>query len=92
MNGTFTLTGVVVSVDTEYSAGYGNVTVIIVVGGAADYPIQCFRLRNGEEIATGQGVEIVDVGDVITATGRFKNYRGVIELDGCTLTAIIHDS
>lgn len=78
-----TLTGVITSVDTAYSADYKNVTVTIVVGGLTDYPIQCFRLK-------GDGADTIGVGDKITVTGILKNYKGTIEFDsGCNLDAIV---
>ena len=75
-----TLTGTIISVDTEYSADYGNVTVTITVAGAEDKPIQCFRLK-------GDGADTIAVGDVITVTGTLMNYGGKIEFNsGCTFT------
>ncbi len=76
---TKTITGVIATIDTEYSAEYGNITVTIVVAGLADYPIMCYRL-------TGEGAADLAVGDTITVTGILKNYKGTIEFDaGCTL-------
>lgn len=78
-----TLTGVITSVDTVYSADYKNVTVTIVVGGLTDYPIQCYRLK-------GDGADTIGVGDTITVTGTLKNYKGTIEFDaGCSLDAVV---
>lgn len=78
--GVFTLTGVIVSVDTAYDSGYKNVTVTIVVEGLTDKPIQCFRLK-------GEGAEVIAVNDTITVTGKIKNHYGKIEFDsGCTFT------
>ena len=75
----YTLTGVITTVDTEFSEQYGNVTVTIVVGDMTDKPIQCFRLK-------GEGAELIGVGDTVTVTGVIKNYNGKIEFDaGCTL-------
>ena len=74
-----TLTGTIISVDTEYSADYGNVTVTITVAGAEDKPIVCFRLK-------GTGADSIAVGDTITVTGTLMNYNGTIEFgSGCTL-------
>ncbi len=79
MSAPATLTGVVASIDTEYSAEYKNVTVTIVVGGMEDYKIQCFRLG-------GEGADTIAVGDTITVNGTLKNYKGTIEFDaGCAL-------
>ena len=78
--GTKTLTGSIASIDTAFSAEYGNITVTIVVGGLNDYAIQCFRMK-------GEGADKLAVGDVITVTGVIKNYKGTIEFDaGCTFT------
>ena len=75
-----TLTGTIISVDTAYSAQYGNVTVTITVAGAEDKPVQCFRLK-------GAGADTIGVGDTITVTGTLKNYNGTVEFNsGCTLS------
>ena len=79
MNAPSTLTGVISTIDTEYSEEYKNITVTIVVGGMEDYKIQCFRL-------SGEGVKDLAVGQTITVNGTLKNYKGTIEFDkGCTL-------
>ena len=76
--GEFTLTGVIVSVDTAYDSGYKNVTVTIVVEGLTEKPIQCFRLK-------GEGADVIAVNDTITVTGTIKNYNGTVEFDAnCT--------
>ncbi len=72
---TYTLTGTIASIDTKYNSQFGNITVTINVG-SENYPIQCFRLVGGEDLA---------VGDTITVTGVLKNYDGKIEFDAkCT--------
>ena len=82
MNAPATLTGVISTIDTEYSEEYKNITVTIVVGGMEDYKIQCFRL-------SGEGVKDLAVGQTITVNGTLKNYKGTIEFDkGCTLIAV----
>ncbi len=79
LSGTYTLTGVIKSVDTAYDSGYKNVTVTIVVDGLVDYPVQCFRMK-------GTGADTIKVGDTITVTGTLKNYYGTREFDAnCTL-------
>ncbi len=78
MDGEKTLTGVITTIDTPYSADYKNVTVTIVVAGILDKTVQCFRL-------VGDGAEALAVGDNITVTGTLKNYNGTIEFDAkCT--------
>ena len=40
----------------------------------------CYRLK-------GEGAENLAVGDVITVSGKLKNFQGTIEFDsGCTFT------
>ena len=78
--GTQTLTGVV-TVFTEYSASYNNLTVTIVVDGLTDYPIVCFRIK-------GDAIANVKLGDTITVTGDIINYNGTIEFNsGSSLDA-----
>lgn len=77
--GTKTITGTVVSVDTAWSDDYQNITVTIQVAGLESYKIMCFRL-------SGEGASALAVGDVITVTGTLTNYKGTIEFaQGCTL-------
>lgn len=90
--GQYTLTGVITSVDTEYSSQYSNVTVTIVVNNMTDKPVQCFRLK-------GTGADQIKVGDEITVTGNLMKYASYnddgtlkfskVEFDaGCTLDAV----
>ena len=73
------LFGKVVSIDTEWSDEYQNITVTIQVGDMAEQPIQCFRL-------TGEGAKDLAEGDEIAVFGTIKNYKGTIEFDkGCVL-------
>ncbi|MBO4422476.1 MAG: hypothetical protein J5879_03485 [Clostridia bacterium] len=82
MDGTYTLSGKIISVNTPYDAGYDNVTVTIEVEGCEDKPIQCFRLK-------GKGADTIKKNDKITVTGEIKNYNGTIEFDaGCSLDSI----
>lgn len=75
---TATLTGTVVSIDTEYSEQYGNVTVTINVTDT-DKNIQCFRLK-------GEGSDTIAVGDFVTVEGTLMNYNGTVQFgSGCTL-------
>ena len=82
LDGTHTLTGVITSIKTAYSASYGNISVNMVVPGFESQPLLCYRLQ-------GSGVEDLIVGDTITVTGRIKNYKGTIEFDeDCHLDAV----
>ena len=82
LDGTHTLTGKIISVDTMYDPGYKNVTVTIEVPGAEDMPIKCYRLK-------GEGADKLAVGDTITVTGTLTNYNGEIEFaQGCILEAV----
>ena len=76
---TFRLFGNVVSIDSEWSEDYQNITVTIAVAGLEEYPIQCYRLK-------GEGAKDLKVGDAITVEGILKNYKGTYEFDaGCEL-------
>lgn len=76
----FTITGTVSSIPSAYNEKYGNITVNLLVDGLEAYPIQCYRLA-------GEGAAEIKEGDVITVTGKIKNYKGnTIEFDaGCQL-------
>ena len=79
MEGTYTLYGKVVKIDTPWSADYKNITVTIQIGDLADKLIMCYRLK-------GEGAENLKIGDEITVSGVLKNYKGTIEFDaGCEL-------
>lgn len=83
LDGSYTLTGVVIMINASYSENNKNVTVTIKVEGKEDKPIQCFRLK-------GTGADVIKVGDTITVTGTLKNYNGTIEFDtGCTLDSYV---
>ena len=64
-----TLTGEVVSVDTPYDPGYGNVTVTMKVQG---YKFQCYRM-------VGDGIDQIRETDTITVSGVIENYNGKLE-------------
>lgn len=84
LNGTYRLTGVITSVDTEFSTQFNNVTVTITVDGTEkDLTIQCFRMK-------GEGADKIGVGDTITVSGEIVNYNGTIEFNtGCALESYI---
>lgn len=82
LDGTYTLSGTIIAVNTPFSAEYNNVTVTIAVDGKEDKPIQCYRLK-------GEGADTIKKNDKITVTGKIKNYSGTVEFDsGCTLDSI----
>ncbi len=72
MIGTYTLTGVIKSVDTKYSEQYGNITVTIQVGDLADKAFQCYRLKGAE----GVDISGLKVNDTIKVQGTFGSYNG----------------
>ena len=80
----YTLTGVITEIPSPYDEGYGNITVVIVVGNMTDKPIECFRMK-------GEGIENLEVGNTITVTGELLKYdnkseTGKVEFNaGCTL-------
>lgn len=82
----YTLTGVITSIPSAWSDSYGNITVVIVVNGMEDKPIECFRL-------SGEGANNLMVGDTITVTGELLKYNnntetGKVEFNaGCTLVS-----
>ena len=76
-----TLTGAVTGIDTAYSTQYKNISVVMDVDGAPGYEILCYRLK-GEEADT------LNVNDIITVTGKIKNYAGTIEFDYPTLESV----
>ena len=86
--GPYELTGEVTNISTVYSSEYHNITVDIVVDDLTDKPFRCFRLKNGDNITAGEGVEIIAVGDTITVTGEIIRYGNIVEFDsGCKLIA-----
>ena len=76
------LHGKVVAIPSAYSEQYGNITVNIQIGGLADQPVQCYRLK-------GEGIAELKEGDEISVFGVIKNYKGTIEFDaGCIIIPI----
>ncbi len=82
----YTLTGVITEIPSAWSDQYGNITVVMVVNGMTDKPIECFRL-------SGEGANNLMVGDTITVTGEILKYdnkteNGKVEFNaGCTLVS-----
>lgn len=68
LNGTFSLTGTVKSIDEAYSDEFKNVTLTITVG---DTDIQCYRMK-GDAAATAK------FGDELVVTGSLENYKGAV--------------
>ncbi len=79
--GTQTLSGVVISIDTEYSEQFKNITFTIVVAEMTDKPIVCYRVKG----ADGTDTAAVKVGDTVTVTGELLNYskgdEGTVEFN-----------
>ena len=76
--GPYTMTGVIVSVDTAYSVDHKNVTVSIVVDG---YTFKCYRLA-------GTGADVIAVGDTLTVTGEITAYYQAPQFaQGCTIVS-----
>ncbi len=81
-----TLTGKITKVNTAFDAGFNNVTVTIVVEGAEDKPIKCYRMK-------GSGADQIGEGDTITVSGYITNYQhtsGDTEVEfeaGCSLVS-----
>ena len=86
-----TLTGKITEVNTKYDSGYDNITVTIVVEGAEDMPIKCYRMK-------GNGISKIDVGDTITVVGNIENYQhssGDTEVEytaGCQMISWVDSS
>ena len=75
------LKGKISALKTPYDEQYQNMTVVMVVAGREDKPIECYRMK-------GDGVsDNLCVGDTITVSGILKNYKGTVEFDaGCQMT------
>ena len=83
LDGEYTLSGEIVSVDNPYDSFYNNITVTIKVPGSEDKPLKCFRIK-------GEGADTLAVGDFITVTGTLTNYNGSIQFaQGSTLDKVI---
>lgn len=76
---TSTLTGMITKVDTAYSDQYQNITVTIDVNGKS---IKLYRLK-------GTGVEKLDVGDTVTATGTLKKWYENVQLVNGNLDKVV---
>lgn len=79
LEGTYTLTGKIISIDEPYNSSYNNITVTIVVGNMTDKPIKCYHMK-------GTGADVIAVNDTIAVTGSLCDYSGTKEFNtGCTL-------
>ena len=82
MENEVSLTGKIISIDSIWNVDFQNITVTMEIAGAEDKPIQCYRLK-------GEGAQDLAIGNIITVSGKIKNYSGTIEFDsGCLLTAM----
>ena len=76
--GTYTLTGTINYVYTDYTASKGICLYMDVLEPQAR-EMYCYQLN-------GVGADIISEGDTITVQGTIKNYKGTVEFDkGCTL-------
>ncbi len=74
----YTLTGKITKIDTPSDGSY--ICLTFAVPGRENYPIYCYRLQ-------GDGIDLLQVGDIITVYGKIKNYQGTVEFDkNCLLT------
>lgn len=75
---TYSVTGVIESIDSAYSSQYNNITVTITDGTNS---IKAFRMAGGEELV---------IGDKIKVTGTLVNYSGNTPefVQGCTYVAV----
>ena len=81
------LIGKIKTIDAIWSDEYQNITVTIVVEGAEDMPIKCYRMKANE--TTLEQIKDLKVGNIITVLGTLKNYDGTIEFDaGCILEKV----
>ena len=82
MDNEVSLTGKIISIDSLWDSYFQNITVTMQITGAEDKPITCYRLK-------GDGAQDLAIGNIITVSGKIKNYSGTIEFDsGCILTAV----
>lgn len=83
--GSYTLTGVISEIEKSTS---DNITLWIVVNNMNDKPLQCYHL-------SGNGFNLLKVGDTITVTGAIKNFytdynnKSTIEFDSPTLDSYV---
>ncbi|MBO5736733.1 MAG: hypothetical protein J6S04_02885 [Clostridia bacterium] len=78
--GTYTLTGTITYIYTDYTASKG-ICLYMDVLEPASREMYCYQLK-------GTGADIISEGDTITVQGTIKNYKGTVEFDkGCTLVS-----
>ena len=79
---TYSVVGVIESIDTEYSTDFDNITVTINDGTGS---IKAFRMAGGSDLY---------VGDTITVTGTLVNYSGNTPefIQGCTYVKDVNES
>ncbi len=85
LDGTYSLTGEIVSVDDAYSSQYENITVTIKVDGVTgeNTTIKCYRIK-------GTGADTLKKGDTITVSGEITNYKGTVEFkSGSTFSNLV---
>ena len=78
LTGSYELGGVITKIDTAYSSSKG-ICLYFEVDEPEHRSMYCYQL-------TGEGANIIQVGDYIWVSGSIKNYKGLIEFDkGCQL-------
>ena len=70
LEGIYTLTGEIISIDKAYNEQYKDVTVSIQIG---DKVFKCYQLK-------GEGTDVIKVGDVITVSGEIQKYSSSVQV------------
>ena len=79
--GTHTLTGIVTSICTDYTAEGDYITIMLTVPGSEGKALMCYQLQ-------GVGVSELAIGDTATVSGTIAHYNGHPEFtDGCVLVS-----
>ena len=77
LSGTYELTGKVTNIK---QTGTDEACLTFVVDGYSQYPMYCYWLK-------GAAADELSVGDIITVSGKIKNYNGLVEFEKPTLVS-----
>lgn len=77
LSGTYTLTGKVTNIK---QTGADEACLTFVVDGYSQYPMYCYWLK-------GAAADELSVGDIITVSGKIKNYNDLVEFEKPTLVS-----